>query len=74
MTGKQLQKLMDASGFTPVQLSKLLEIHERTVYRYISGQTPITKVIALAINYVCLGLTLKQKEESSDDGKSSLPH
>lgn len=52
MTGKQLKKLLEDSDYSQVGMARKLEIGERTMRAYISGELEIPKNIEISI--LCL--------------------
>lgn len=49
VTAAQLRKILERSGRTIRGAAKELEIHERTMHRYVSGEAPIPKVVELVV-------------------------
>lgn len=49
MTGKQLKRALRDAGLSQRGAAKELEINERTMRRYISGEQPIPRVVEYAI-------------------------
>lgn len=52
MTALQLQRLLDRSGLSQRSAAKALEINERSMRRYCSGEQPVPKTIELALLYL----------------------
>jgi hypothetical protein len=53
MTPLQLQRLLDRAGFSQRGMAKELQINERTMRRYCSGEQKIPWVVEYAILFVC---------------------
>lgn len=53
MTASQLQKLLDRAGLSQRGAAKALGINERTMRKYVAGDSTIPKVVELAIRCVC---------------------
>jgi plasmid maintenance system antidote protein VapI len=49
VTAGQLQKLLDRAGLSQRGAAKALEINERTMRKYVSGDSPIPKTVELAM-------------------------
>ena len=49
VTAKQLQAILDRMGETQVGMARRLEISDRQMRRYCSGQAKIPRVVELAI-------------------------
>lgn len=49
MTGKQLQAMLDKAGISQVKGAEALGLDARTVRRYVLGELPVPRVVALAI-------------------------
>jgi hypothetical protein len=49
MTAKQLQRLLKSAEMSKRGTAKALEINERTMRRYVSGDQPVPRVIELAV-------------------------
>jgi hypothetical protein len=58
MTGWQLQKLLDAAGLSQRAAAREIEINERTMRKYVSGESRIPKTVEYAVRWVHKG---KQK-------------
>ena len=52
MTGPQLRRLLERAGLSQRGAAKVLEINERTMRKYVSGDAVIPRAVELAI--VCL--------------------
>lgn len=52
VTALQLQRLLDRSGLSQRSAAKALEINERSMRRYCSGEQPVPKAIELALLYL----------------------
>lgn len=52
MTGGQLQKLLDSAGLSQRGAAKDLDISERQMRRYISGDAAVPKVIEYALRWL----------------------
>lgn len=52
MTPLQLQRLLGRSGLSQRGAAKALEINERSMRRYCSGEQPIPKTVELALLYL----------------------
>jgi len=53
MTALQLQRLLDRAGLSQRGAAKSLEINERTMRKYVSGDLPIPRTVEYAIQWVC---------------------
>jgi DNA-binding XRE family transcriptional regulator len=53
MTTLQLQKLLDRAGMSQRGMAKTIEINERTMRKYIAGESKIPKTVEFAILWVC---------------------
>lgn len=53
MTATQLQRLLDKAGLSQRGVAKTLEIHERTMRKYCSGDAPIPKTVEIAVICLC---------------------
>lgn len=49
MTAGQLRKALERSGRTVRGAAQEMEIHERTLHRYLGGEAPVPKVIELVV-------------------------
>lgn len=47
MTAAQLRKALERSGRTVRGAAQEMQIHERTLHRYLAGEAPVPKVIEL---------------------------
>jgi transcriptional regulator with XRE-family HTH domain len=54
VTGKQLQKLLDAHGLSQRGTARRLGIGERTMRRYVAGDLPVPPVVELAVHVLIL--------------------
>jgi DNA-binding XRE family transcriptional regulator len=52
MTGGQLQKMLDSAGLSQRRAAKEIEINERTMRKYVSGESPIPKTVELALCWI----------------------
>lgn len=52
MTANQLRKLLADGLISQRQAAVDLEIHERTIRRYVAGDAPIPRVVELAVKYL----------------------
>ena len=52
MTALQLQRLLDRTGLSQRGAAKALEINERTMRKYVSGDSKIPKTVELALRYL----------------------
>jgi hypothetical protein len=52
MTAKQLQRLLDNAELSQRGTARELEINERTMRRYVSGDQPIPRVVEFAVRYL----------------------
>jgi hypothetical protein len=52
MTGRGLKRMLKHAGLSQRGLAKELQINERTMRRYVSGEQPIPKVVEYAILHV----------------------
>lgn len=52
MTGAQLQRLLDRAKLSQRGAAKAIGIHERTMRKYVAGESKIPKVVELAL--LCL--------------------
>lgn len=53
MTALQLQRLLDRAGLSQRGAAKALEINERTMRKYVSGDSAVPKTVELALLYLC---------------------
>ena len=53
LTGLQLQRLLDRAGLSQRGAAKALDINERTMRKYIAGDSKIPKTVELALMYLC---------------------
>ena len=49
MTSQELRNLLEKANLSQRYAAKLLDIHERTMRHYASGDRPIPRVVQLAI-------------------------
>ncbi len=52
MTGKQLQRLLDAAGLSQRGAAKAIGISERQMRRYIAGDATVPKFIEYALRWL----------------------
>jgi hypothetical protein len=52
MTPKQLQKLLDSAELSQRGAARELDINERTMRKYVAGDSPIPRVIELAVRHL----------------------
>lgn len=52
MTAGQLLRLLDRAGLSQRGAAKALEINERTMRKYVSGDAPIPRTVELAMLYL----------------------
>jgi hypothetical protein len=52
MTAKKLQDLLDRAGISQRGAAAKLQINERTMRRYVSGDAPIPFIVWLACKYL----------------------
>lgn len=52
MTALQLKKVLAKAALSQRGAAKLLEINERTMRRYISGEQPIPRVVEYALMWI----------------------
>jgi plasmid maintenance system antidote protein VapI len=52
VTAAQLQKALDRVGLSQRGAAKALEINERSMRRYCSGEQPVPKTVELAVLYL----------------------
>jgi plasmid maintenance system antidote protein VapI len=52
VTAGQLQRLLDRAGLSQRGAAKALEINERSMRRYCSGEQPVPKTVELALLYL----------------------
>lgn len=52
MTAGQIRKLLDRAGLSQRGAAKALEINERTMRKYVSGDSKIPKTVELALLYL----------------------
>jgi hypothetical protein len=53
MTAGQLQKMLDLCNLSQRKAAKILELNERSMRRYCSGEQPVPKTVEYAILWVC---------------------
>lgn len=63
MTAAQLRKALERSGRTIRGAAKELEIHERTMHRYVSGEAAIPKLVELVAKCWLDHSSVNQKDE-----------
>lgn len=51
----QLAQMIEKSGMLRIDISKYLGIHERTLYRYLSGELEIPVTVLLAMQLLVKG-------------------
>jgi len=52
MTALQLQRLLTQAALSQRGAAKALEINERSMRRYCSGEQPVPKTVELALKYL----------------------
>ncbi len=52
MTALQLQRLLDRAGLSQRGAAKALEINERTMRKYVAGESKVPKTVELALLYL----------------------
>lgn len=52
MTGGQLQKLLDRAGLSQRGAAKAIGINERTMRKYVAGESPIPRTVEYALRWV----------------------
>jgi predicted transcriptional regulator len=52
VTGPQLRRQIKSAGLTIRQAAALLGMQERQLYRYLSGETEVPRVVEFALNWV----------------------
>lgn len=52
MTATQLKKVLAKAALSQRGAAKLLEINERTMRRYISGEQPVPRVVEYALMWI----------------------
>jgi len=55
LTPRQLAQLLAAAGLSQRGAARELAINERTMRRYVSGEQPVPRVVALALAYLAKG-------------------
>ena len=48
----QFRRLLDKAGLTQVEAGRLIGVTDRTMRRYVSGATPVPRVVVCALLYV----------------------
>jgi Helix-turn-helix domain len=48
----QFRRLLDKAGLTQVEAGRLIGVTDRTMRRYVSGATPVPRVVVYALLYV----------------------
>lgn len=51
MTAAQLAKLLDRDGLSQRGAAKAIEINERTMRKYIAGESPIPRTVEYALRW-----------------------
>jgi transcriptional regulator with XRE-family HTH domain len=54
MTKNQLRKLLESNDLTQSAAARELHIDPRTMRRYVLGESPVPRVVELALRYVAL--------------------
>ena len=49
MTAAQLRKAIERSGRTVRGAAQEMQIHERTLHRYLAGEHPVPRLVELAV-------------------------
>ena len=52
MTPAQLRKLLERAGLSQSEAARRLDISDRTMRRYISGELPVPRVVEYALQWV----------------------
>jgi transcriptional regulator with XRE-family HTH domain len=52
MSPAQFAKLLDAAGMTRREAAEALDMKERQVYRYLSGESEIPRVVEYALRWI----------------------
>lgn len=52
MRPPQLKKLLNDAGLNQTEAAELIGVTARQMRRYVSGDTPVLKVVELALRYV----------------------
>jgi transcriptional regulator with XRE-family HTH domain len=52
MNHKQLRQLLESAGVSQSEAARLIGITDRTLRRYIAGDLPVPRPVALALLYV----------------------
>jgi hypothetical protein len=55
MTPTQLQKLLDSAGLSQRGAAKAIEVNERTMRKYVAGESAIPRTVEYAIRWVAQG-------------------
>lgn len=48
----QFRRLLNKAGLTQVEAGRLIGVTDRTMRRYVSGETPVPRVVVYALLYV----------------------
>ena len=52
MHSLQFRKLLEKAGLTQVEAARLIDVTDRTMRRYVSGETPVPRVVIYALLHV----------------------
>lgn len=52
MTAGQLQKLLDSAGLSQRGAAKAIEINERTMRKYVAGESAVPRTVEYALRWV----------------------
>jgi transcriptional regulator with XRE-family HTH domain len=51
---EKLSQAIELSGKTRAEVAEYLGVHDRTLYRWISGETPVPKMVLLSMELLTL--------------------
>lgn len=54
MNAKELRKIIEKVGLTARGAANTLGIHERTLHRYLAGEAPVPRSVALAVRGIVM--------------------
>lgn len=63
MTALQLKRALQRAGLSQRGAAKALDINERTMRRYVSGEQPVPRVVEYALNWL---IHLSSGDERND--------